>query len=75
MPTLGHGRWSWAVGGVPLDIESTSLFENYYYQEIFSILLTITSLEETYWNFTNAYNTRTPIKMETLPLVWINHWS
>ena len=48
MPTLGHGRWSWAVGGVPLDIESTSLSKNYYYQETFSILLTITSLEETY---------------------------
>ena len=28
-----------------------------------------------YCDSANAYKTRTLIKMETLPLVWTNHWS
>ena len=38
-------------------------------------MLTMTSLDVTYCKFANAYKSKTPIKMDTLPLVWADRWS
>ena len=39
------------------------------------VLVTVTLLDVTYYNFTNTYKTETFIKMETLQLVWPSCWS
>ena len=41
----------------------------------FFVLLIITLVDVPYRSFASAYKTITPIKMETLPLVWPNCWS
>ena len=68
-------RWSSTTIIVPLDRESAYLFRMYYYHEGILVLLIVTSLDVTHFNFANAYKITTLIKMETLPLVWVGSWS
>ena len=74
MPTLGL-----VVGlgpeGESLLMKKVYLFQNLLLPIRLLVLLIITLMVVTYCSFVSAYKTRTPIKMETLPLVWSIYWS